>query len=136
MAAFSDYLENALINATLRNTSYTSPTNVYVALFTATTGLEANNPTAEVTGGSYARQAVTFDAPSGGATQNAAELTFPAATANWGTVTHFAVVDHVSNTNWGTGVNVLYHGALTDPRVVNSSDTFKIPAADLDIALQ
>ena len=35
MAEMSNYLENALINATLRNTTYTSPTTVYVALFTS-----------------------------------------------------------------------------------------------------
>ena len=35
MAEMSNYLENALIDATLRNTSYTSPTTVYVALHTA-----------------------------------------------------------------------------------------------------
>ena len=35
MAEMSNYLENALINATLRNTSYTTPTTVYVALYTS-----------------------------------------------------------------------------------------------------
>ena len=34
MAEMSNYLENALINATLRNTGYTSPTTVYLALYT------------------------------------------------------------------------------------------------------
>jgi len=34
MAAMSNFLENALINATLRNTSYTSPAVVYVGLYT------------------------------------------------------------------------------------------------------
>jgi hypothetical protein len=135
MAAFSDYLENQLINHTLRNTSYTSPANVYVALFTATTGLETNSPSAEVSGGSYARLAVTFSAPSGGATSNSAELAWTTATANWGTVTHFAIVDHISNSTWGTNVNVLYHGELTELKVVNDTDTFKIAAGDLDIAL-
>lgn len=35
MAEMSNYLENALINATLRNTSYTSPATVYLALYTS-----------------------------------------------------------------------------------------------------
>ena len=34
MAGFSDYLEQALLNATLRATAYTSPTKVYLSLHT------------------------------------------------------------------------------------------------------
>ena len=72
MAEFSNYLENAIINAVLRNTSYTSPTTVYVGLFT-------NDPTdadagTEVSGGSYARVSVTFGAPSNGVSTNSAVL--------------------------------------------------------------
>jgi hypothetical protein len=33
MAEMSNFLEDALINATLRNTSYTSPATVYVGLY-------------------------------------------------------------------------------------------------------
>ena len=62
MAEFSNYLENALINAVLRNTSYTSPTTVYVSLYT-TDPTDADSGT-EVSGGLYARTAVTFGAPS------------------------------------------------------------------------
>ena len=64
MAEFSNYLENAIIDAVLRNTSYTSPTTVYVGLFT-TDPTDADSGT-EVSGGSYARTAVTFSAPSNG----------------------------------------------------------------------
>ena len=35
MAALSDYLENALIAHLFRNTNYTRPANIYVALYTA-----------------------------------------------------------------------------------------------------
>ena len=35
MAEFSNYLENAIINAVLRNTAYTSPSTVYVSLYTS-----------------------------------------------------------------------------------------------------
>ena len=63
MAEMSNYLENALINATLRATTYTSPATVYVALFT-TDPTDANSGT-EVTGGGYARTAVSFATASG-----------------------------------------------------------------------
>jgi len=58
----TDFLENKIINHVLRNTAYTAPATVYAALFTATPG-ESSAGT-EVTGGSYARQAATFSAPS------------------------------------------------------------------------
>ena len=54
----SNYLENALINATLRDTTYTSPATVYVSLWT-TDPTDAGSGT-EVSGGSYARTAVTL----------------------------------------------------------------------------
>ena len=68
MAEMSNYLENALINATLRNTSFTSPATVYVGLYTSDPG-EGNTGT-EVSGTSYARQSATFGSPSNGVSTN------------------------------------------------------------------
>ena len=68
MSEISTYLENALINATLRNTTYTSVATVYVSLWTSDP-TDAGSGT-EVSGGSYARQAVTFGAPSSGVSTN------------------------------------------------------------------
>jgi hypothetical protein len=96
MAEFSNFLENALINATLRNTTYTSPATVYVSLYT-TDPTDADSGT-EVSGGSYARTSATFDAPSNGVTQNSADVTFPTSTASWGTVTHIGI--HDASTSW------------------------------------
>ena len=84
MAEFSNYLENALINAVLRNTTYTSPATVYVSLY-ITDPTDADSGT-EVSGGSYARVAVTFGAPSNGVSTNSADVTFPTCTVSWGTV--------------------------------------------------
>ena len=101
MAEMSNFLENALINATLRNTSYTSPTTVYVGLYTTDPG-EGNTGT-EVSGGSYARVSVSFGAPSNGVSTNSASVTFPTATGTWGTVTHIGILDAL------TGGNLLYY---------------------------
>src|SRR3990170_4114767 len=99
MADLSDYLENTIGDHILRNQAFTPPATIYVALFTASTGLEADlGVTGEVSGGSYARQAVTLAAFSGGASSNSGDITFPTATADWGGVTHAALVDHFSNT--------------------------------------
>lgn len=127
MAEFSNYLENAVINAVLRNTSYTSPTTVYVGLYT-TDPTDADSGT-EVSGGSYARTSVTFDAPSNGVTQNTADLTFPTATASWGTVTHIGLHDA------STGGNLLFHTALDTSKAIDSGDIFKITTGNLTVTL-
>ena len=123
----SNYLENALINATLRNTAYTSPATVYVALFT-TDPTDAGSGT-QVSGGSYARVAVTFGAPSNGVTTNSAAVEFPQATANWGTVTHIGLYDAL------TVGNLLYHTALDASKTIETGDIFKIAIGSLSVTL-
>lgn len=136
MADFSDYYENKIIEHMLRNQAFSPPTAIYVALFTAATGLEANTGvTGEVSGGSYVRKAITLAEASGGASSNSADITFDTATGDWGVVTHAAIVDHETNTNWGVNVNVLMWDALTQQKTVNTGDTFKFLAGDLDVSV-
>jgi hypothetical protein len=125
--SMSDYLENALLNAVLRNTPYTSPSQVYVALFTSDP-TDAGTGT-EVSGGGYARQPVTFNAPSNGQVTNAADILFPVATASWGTVTHVGIYDAA------TGGNLLFSGALTTSKTISANDQLKIAAGSLSISL-
>jgi hypothetical protein len=127
MAEMSNYLENALINATLRNTSFTSPTTVYVALYT-TDPTDPNTGT-EVSGGSYARVAVTFGAPSNGVSTNSANVEFPTCTSSWGTITHIGIMDALT-----TG-NLLYHTALTTSKVIDVDDIFRITTGNLSVTL-
>ena len=124
----SDFLENALINATLRNTTYTSPTNVYVGLFT--TDPTDDGSGTEVSGGSYARVIATFAAPSNGVSVTNADVQFAQATATWGTVTHFGIFDALT-----TG-NLLYHGSLTASKTIETGDVFKITASNLTVTLE
>lgn len=128
MAEMSNYLENALINATLRNTSYTSPTTVYVGLYTTDPG-EGNTGT-EVSGGSYARTAVTFGAPSNGVSTNSASVTFPTATGTWGTVTHIGILDA------STSGNLLYYTPLDASKAIASGDVFTISTGNLSVTLE
>lgn len=127
MAEFSNFLENALINATLRATTYTSPATVYVSLYTSDP-TDADSGT-EVSGGSYARTSVTFDAPSNGVTQNSADVTFPTATGSWGTVSHIGVHDA------STSGNLLFHTALDTAKTIDSGDIFKIETGNLTVTL-
>lgn len=127
MSEISNYLENALINGTLRGTTFTAPASVFVSLHTA-------DPTdagsgAEVSGGSYVRQAATFGAPSNGVSTTTADITYPQATAGYGTVTHIGIFDAVS-----TG-NLLYHTPLTTSKTIDTGDIFKIAAGSLTVTL-
>ena len=127
MAELSDYLENVIIDHILRNLAYSPPATVYVALYTS-------DPTdadtgSEVSGGSYARQAAGLNAASGGASSNVSEITFPTATADWGTVTHLGLRGAL------TGGNLLMHSALDASKTIASGDTFKINAGELDVVL-
>ncbi|MNB67234.1 hypothetical protein D3C81_309290 [compost metagenome] len=121
MSNISNYLAQALLNETLRNTNYVPPATLHVALYTS-------NPTAadtgtEVSGGAYARQAITFGAPAvegGKQTVKNAEVVFPVATADWGTVTHIGVRDAAS------AGNLLYFIALDNARTILSGDRFRL----------
>ena len=127
MAEMSNFLENALINATLRATTYTSVATVYVSLWTSDP-TDAGSGT-EVSGGSYARTAVTFAAPSNGVTTNNADVTFPTATASWGTVGWIGINDALSSGN------LLYHSPLDTSKTIDSGDIFKISTGNLSVTL-
>lgn len=127
MAEMSNFLEDALINATLRATTYTSPATVYVSLWTSDP-TDAGSGT-EVSGGSYARTAVTFGAPSNGVTTNSADVTFPTATASWGVVGWIGINDAA------TAGNLLYHSPLDSAKTIDSGDIFKISTGNLSVTL-
>ena len=130
MSAKSDYLETEILDHILGKGArdFTSPANLYVALST-TDPTDAGSGLAEPSGNGYARQAVSFNAASSGATANTAQLTFgPCTTTTWGTITHFAIFDASS------AGNMLYHGALTASKTIDVGDSLAVAAGDLDIA--
>jgi len=140
MAALSDFAENKIIDFLFRGQALgitgasaaagTGPTSLYVGLLTAAPSDSAAGT--EVSGGSYARVAIssalanwagtqaaastTASSGTGGTTSNNGAITFPAPTANWGVVTHFAIYDA------STGGNTLIYGALTSSKTINNGD--------------
>ena len=106
MGSFNDYTEDKVLDHITGKTSFTMPT-AYIGLSTASPTDDASG-LAEPSGGGYARVATTgatWDASSGGATANAAAITFPETSGSWGTVTHFFLADAASAGNmlaWGT----------------------------------
>ena len=138
MSAASNYLENKVLDHVLTATAYTQPGTRYLALFNNTSGsaaanLEAGTLTDETStsGTAYAREAVTFAAASSGSSATNATVTFDTATANWGTITHVAVMDGGTA---GSG-NVLFYGAVTTSKTIETGDTFQVSSGNLTVSL-
>ena len=136
MSAASNYLENKVLDHVLTASGYTAPATRYLGLFTnastnAGANLEAGTLTDEVStsGTAYTRKTVTFAAASGGSSATNATVTFDAATASWGTITHVAVMDAESSGN------VLFWGAVTTSKTIDSGDTFQVTSGNLRISL-
>ena len=124
--AFTDYLENKVLDYVFSGGSFSQPGTKYLALYTvAPTDSSAGT---EVTGGGYARQTVTLTT-SGSDTTNSAAVEYPTATANYGTVVAVAVLDASS------GGNMLAYASLTASKTIATGDVFRVPAGDLDISL-
>lgn len=124
--SFSNTYETNVLTWTFTSDAVTRPTAWYLGLFTAAPS-ESGGGT-EVSGGSYAREAVTFSV-SGNLATNSGAIEFPVATANWGTITHVAVFDASS------GGNQIAYAALTASKTIASGDVLRVPAGDLDITL-
>jgi hypothetical protein len=120
MASATTYLRSALANHVLDNTAYTSPTTVYLALFTA--DLDADGATTdEVSGGSYAREALAFTEGDPGEMSNAS-LSFTDMPAT--TVRALGIMDAAS------GGNMLYYANFS-PVSVGASETYPVNAGTL-----
>jgi hypothetical protein len=137
----SDYLENKLVDQLFRGQAAPTTSTLYVGLLTAAPSDTGGGT--EVSGGSYARVAVTSSftnwagtqsaastvasSGTGGQTSNNTAITFPTPGATWGTVTHFGIYDAAS------AGNLLFWGALTIAKTINQSDTVTFPAASLSV---
>lgn len=128
--SLADYAENKGLDLGMGVAAWTMPT-AYVALFTSDptdTGAAGD----EVSGGGYARvetSGSTWGSASSREIANAAAISFTKATANWGTITHFALFDASS------GGNCIAHGDFTESKTIGSGDTATIATGDLDITV-
>lgn len=115
----TSYLQKKLGDHSFGIASWTMPTTVYLALFSASPG-ENGSLTSEISGGSYARVSLTAkmgaaDATTGIAT-NSSTVAFAAPTAAWGSVQFLGICDASS------AGNVLYYAPIVNARVVNNGD--------------
>lgn len=133
MAGFTDFQEDRVLDHIFGTATYTADSNLYVALYTAAPddAFTVTTPTGtEVSGGAYARvNHNSWDTASSGTTENTGTVTFPTATANWGTVTHFGILNHAT-----TG-DLLMWGTVTPSQAVNSGATASFADGAIDITL-
>ena len=120
----SDYYENKILDHMLRGTAFTPPAAVYVSLHSADPGETGAN---EISGGGYARQQVTFNAPSGGSMTNSNLLRWDNMPAV--TVTHVALWDAP------TLGNPIWTGPLTASVTVTAGASFEIAPGNLTVTL-
>lgn len=137
MPAMSNYLEIALLNHIFRSNSFSQPITIAIALCTdAVVASDTGSTIPEVSGGDYARVAVGRDDSywdlAIGQILNVAAITYPQATANWGEVKYVAFLDDVT---LGMG-NLLFFGALTAPKIINTGSTFEFQAGQLTTTLE
>lgn len=133
MSAFSNYLENELVNAILRGGTYTGG-GVYIALFIADPGEEGTS--GELSDSNYSRQrahaAVVsdgFTVPSNGSTTNTKNIVFPPILDTQVTITHWGIFDAQ---NAG---NMLFHASLLNPKTLDPTDVLSFPTGALTITL-
>lgn len=143
MPSMSYYLEQQLLQQIFRSATFSKPQGLCIGLGTGTvvtndqgwtmTNKEVGNS------GAYARvplspldanwAAVTQTASNSGTTANSFAITFPQATANWGTITNVMIFD---SGVLGTG-NMLFFGQLTTPKTVQVNDTFSFAVNQLSV---
>jgi hypothetical protein len=130
MGSFSDYCENEILDHLFGKDEYPPPV-IYVGLSTA-------DPTdngaglSEPNGNGYARVETTeadWNVAAGGLLDNANAFTLGPATGDWGTLTHFALFDAASSGH------LLVHGALAQPKTIQSGDTARFAGGEIDVTL-
>jgi hypothetical protein len=141
--ALTNFAENRIVDALLRGQALGAPATVHVGLDTVAC-TEAGGGT-EVTGGSYARVAVTSSlanwagtqsagstvASSGtsGTTGNNAPITFPTPTGSWGTVVSVRFWDAAS------AGNAWVCTPLTVSQTINTGNAVSFPAGSLTLQI-
>jgi hypothetical protein len=133
MGSLGNFAEDALLDH-IFNSAFTPDATVYIGLSTADP-LDDASGIAEPGGGSYAREECAFDAAAARKVENSGLITFTQATGAWGTISHWFICDHLSNTNFGTDVELLAHGSFAVSKVIATGNTASVAAQEIDIEI-
>ena len=117
------YLKNKILEHITGKTTYTKPTNTYLGLLSDDPTVDGIIAGREVSGGSYARQQVTWGTASNGLIRNSSLITFPAMPST--NIKYWAVFDAATNGN------MLEYFPFEVPLVVSAGLTPSIDANNL-----
>jgi hypothetical protein len=131
MSALSDYLENKVLDQLFGGTQAPIPATLYFALFT--TAPSDSGGGVEVSGNGYTRASLSnttsnWPSATSGSKSNAAQITFPSATGNWGAVVGIGIFDALS------GGNLLFWTTIPSRSVV-TGDVPRFAAGGVTITL-
>lgn len=130
---FTDYAVHALLDHITAKSPFTVPAASYIGFYTAdptASGDQSN----EVSGGSYARVVIPWITAAGRLISNESAVETPNATASWGTVTHYGILDAI------TSGNMLFYGVLRQNSqpggvTVSIGKSIRVEVGDLLIVL-
>jgi hypothetical protein len=124
MSAFSDYLENEVLDHVFKTGAYTPATNLFVALYSAAPTDAGGGTELTSANSGYERQVCnSWNAAGSGEVDNAIDIIWGTSGANWGTVVAVGIFDASA-----VG-NLLVYGSLNSTIEIVSGTKFKIPAA-------
>lgn len=129
--SFSNYLETQVLGHVFGSTTLAKPT-VYIALFTTAPTDAGGGTEVSTAGTAYARQllgATTVTSGDPTTVRNNANIVFPVATGNYGTVVAYGAYDAL------TGGNLLDWAPLASSKTVTTGDQFQILTNNLTISL-
>lgn len=130
VGAFSLYLRNAILDHIFRNSTFTSPANVYIGIGATVDGL--NTSISEPSGAAgYSRSsAVTFTSPGSGVSSNASSVSFLASGGNWGALDKIGIFDASS------AGNLLYALDMDSSRSIFDTDGIDFDANAIEIRIK
>ena len=129
MAAFSNYMEDA-ITAWINGTTFPSaPTNTYVQLYSQDPTDAGSATGALYTRVTYAASGWTRGTGGAGTLSNTGVITITSSAASGATATHVAVFNEI------TGGNLLFYGALSASKSIGVGDEVKFNALQLTLTV-
>jgi len=130
------YASGSILNDALGGVPFDAPANYYLGLSTTTISSSGSNSTEPTGGKAYARVIIPnnktyFSYSSSGSLQNSTDITFPASTAAWGTITDVFLADASAS---ATGT-IWFYEELTSPRIVQDSTTITFSASAISFSM-
>ena len=135
MSKFSDYLEEKILDATLKAGTFPTIGTVYLATFTSdpTDAGSGTESTWNANSIAYARQAMTFGAISTSGTgkeaASSAQIQFPALVGSNVTISHIGIFDAA------TSGNMLYHTNLATSKTLTADDVLSFAVSGVTVTL-